>query len=278
MADPTAHETHDAGAGEKYRFDRLTTGLVMHDMYYTRSDPGPGDRVPDFDLATTDGGRFRRDDLAEAAATLLVFGSYTCPVTESSAPGLRTLHEEFGDRMRFVMVDVREAHPGDHVPQPGTLEEKQHNAETLGHHHGFDVTIATDDIDGTLHRAMGPKPNSAYLLGPDGTILFRAHWANDTRRLRKAMAAVTHGLPLRKRKSRALVGPMLKVVGYVDPILETAGPRSRRDMWRAAPPMAVLSKLSGLFPFLSREHRGAAAMAVLTVAMGAVVVVLIVLL
>ena len=61
-------------------------------------------------------------------------------------------------------------------------------------------------------------------------------------------------------------------------LTETAGPRSRRDMWRAAPPMAILSKLSGLFPFLSREHRGAAAMAVLTVAMGVVVVVLIVLL
>ncbi len=276
MADPTTHEPLDAG--ESYRFDRLTTRLVVHDMYFTRSDPGPGDRVPDFDMATTDGGRFRRGDLAEVAATLLVFGSYTCPVTESSAAGLRRLHEEFGDDIGFVMVDVREAHPGDHVPQPGTLEEKQHNAETLGHHHGFDFTIATDDIDGTLHRAMGPKPNSAYLLGPDGTILFRAHWANDTRRLGKAMAAVTHGLPLRKRKSRALVGPMLKVIGYVDPILETAGPRSRRDMWRAALPMAILSKLSGLFPFLSREHRGAAAMAVLTVAMGAVVVVLIVLL
>ncbi len=63
-----------------------------------------------------------------------------------------------------------------------------------------------------------------------------------------------------------------------DPVLETAGPSSRRDMWRAALPMAILSKLSGLFPFLSQEHRGAAAMAVSTVAMGVVVVVLIVLL
>ena len=112
MADPTTDETRDAGAGEKYRFDRLTTGLVIHDMYYARSDPGPGDRVPDFDMATTAGGRFRREDLAESTATLLVFGSYTCPVTESSAAGLRSLHEEFGDRMQFVMVDVREAHPG----------------------------------------------------------------------------------------------------------------------------------------------------------------------
>ena len=71
---------------------------------------------------------------------------------------------------------------------------------------------------------------------------------------------------------------MLKVIGYVDPVLETAGPRSRRDMWRAALPMAILSNLSGLFPFLSRERRGAAAMAVLTIAMGVMAVLLIVLL
>ena len=155
-------------AGESYRFDQLTPGILMRDIYYTRSDPGPGDRIPDFDMPTTGGGRFRRDDLAEAATTLLVFGSNTCPVTENSAAGLRALHEEFSDRVQFVMVNVREAHPGDHVSQPDTLEEKLQHAEKMGHRHGFEFTVAADDIDGTLHRAMSPKPNSANLLDPKG--------------------------------------------------------------------------------------------------------------
>ena len=50
----------DAASG--YRFDRLKTGLVLRDMYFTRKDPRPGDRIGDFDLPTLDGGRFRFDD------------------------------------------------------------------------------------------------------------------------------------------------------------------------------------------------------------------------
>ncbi len=58
---------------------------------------------------------------------------------------------------------------------------------------------------------------------------------------------------------------MMKVIGYVDPILETAGPRSRRDMWRAVPPMVIMARLTRLFPFLSPERRGPAVIAALTV-------------
>ena len=64
--------SHGGTEGAKYRFERLSTGLVIHDMYYARSDPGPGDRVPAFDLPTIDGGRFRSADLAEAGALLPV--------------------------------------------------------------------------------------------------------------------------------------------------------------------------------------------------------------
>ena len=66
-------------------------------------------------------------------------------------------------------------------------------ATTLRDHHRFEFTVATDDIDGSLHRAMSPKPNSAYLLDPEGTIMFRAHWANDTDGLRQAITTVTSG-------------------------------------------------------------------------------------
>ena len=48
MADGmTRPAAHDSSAGSKYRFERLTTGLIVHDMYFARSDPGPGDLVPD---------------------------------------------------------------------------------------------------------------------------------------------------------------------------------------------------------------------------------------
>ena len=167
-------------AGRRYRFEHLSLGTVLKDMYFSQGDPGPGDRVPGFDLPTLEGGRFRSADLAESGPTLLVFGSYTCPVTDNAAPGLNELHERFGNRVRFVMVSVREAHPGKDAPQPMSLDEKAAHAEQLRDLHGFDFDVAVDDIDGTFHRALSPKPNSAYLLDRDGTILFRAQWANDT--------------------------------------------------------------------------------------------------
>jgi len=50
-----------------YRFDRLRLGLVLRDLYFTKTDPGPGEQIVDFDLATLDGGRFRSQDLSETA-------------------------------------------------------------------------------------------------------------------------------------------------------------------------------------------------------------------
>ena len=73
--------------GRRYRFERLVLGTVIKDMYFGKNDPGPGDRVPDFDLPMLDGGRFRSSDLGEAGPLMLCFGSYTCPVTDTAAPG-----------------------------------------------------------------------------------------------------------------------------------------------------------------------------------------------
>ncbi len=228
-------------AGQRYRFEHLALPLVLRDMYYSRDDPGPGDRVPDFDLPTWGGGRFRSTDLGETGPALLIFGSYTCPVTDSAAPGLKQLHARFGDRVRFVMVDVREAHPGKAAPQPKTPDEKMAHAGQLRDLHGFQFEVAVDDIDGTLHRALGPKPNSAYVLSKDGTILFRAQWANDTKALAGALEAVAAGKSPSRSHSGGLVRPMLRFMSYVAPVLDRAGSGAWSEMWRVAPPMAAMA-------------------------------------
>ena len=107
-----------ADAGRRYRFEHLALPLVLRDMYFGKDEPGPGDRVPEFDLPTLSGGRFRSTDLRETGPALLIFGSYTCPVTDNAAPGLNELHGRFGDRVRFVMVNVREAHRGRRCRSP----------------------------------------------------------------------------------------------------------------------------------------------------------------
>jgi hypothetical protein len=194
--------------GRRYRFERLTLPIILRDLYFNKDDPGPGDRVPEFDLPTVDGGRFRSRDFAEIGPVLLIVGSSTCPMTDSAAPGLNELHLRFGDRVRFVMVNVREAHPGQTFPQPRTFGAKITHAERLRDLHVFGFEIAVDDLDGSLHRALSPKPNSAYVIGADGTILFRAHWANDAGALAAAMDAVVAGKLPRHSQSSGLARSM----------------------------------------------------------------------
>jgi AhpC/TSA family len=228
------------GKTPQYRFERLTLPIVLKDLYFTRNEPGPGDPVPEFDLPTVGGGRFRSGALAQGPA-LLIFGSSTCPMTDSAAAGLNELHRRFGGDIRFVMVNVREAHPGKAFPQPQTFEAKMAHAARLRKLHGFEFDVAVDDLDGTLHRALGPKPNSAYVLSADGTILFRAHWANDTKALAAALAAVTAGELPSPSRSGGLVRPMLRMLPYLAPVLDRAGRGAWADMWRAAPPLAAMA-------------------------------------
>ncbi len=75
MTQPTSESHIDASrqkrtedsndVGQRYRFERLALPIVLRDLYFNKDDPGPGDRVPEFDLPTVGGGRFRSSDLAE---------------------------------------------------------------------------------------------------------------------------------------------------------------------------------------------------------------------
>ncbi|GAA0452867.1 hypothetical protein Aca07nite_67810 [Actinoplanes capillaceus] len=47
--------------------------------------------------------------------------------------------------------------------------------------------------DGTLHRAMSPKPTSARLIDTTGIIRFCAYWADDERGLRTALIGIIAG-------------------------------------------------------------------------------------
>jgi thiol-disulfide isomerase/thioredoxin len=227
-------------AGHRYRFDHLTRPMVMKDMRFVSTDPAPGDHVPTFDLPTIDGGRLRSSDLG-GRPVLLIFGSSTCPVTDNAAPGLNELHRRFGDRVRFVIVNVREAHPGKAFPQPKTMDVKIAHATKLRGIHGFAFDVAVDDIDGALHRAMSPKPNSADVLAPDGTILFRAQWANDTQALAAALEAVVRDRLPQPSESGGVLIPTFRMLRNIAPVLDRAGAGAWADMWLGAPPLAMMA-------------------------------------
>lgn len=245
-----------------YRLDhpRLFPDIV-NDMFVRRGDLGPGDGIGPFDLPTTRGGRFRAADLpARGEPVLLVFGSRTCPITESAVEGLKRLHAVHGARVRFVMLAVREAHPGRTIPQPHTAAEKARHAAALEAHHALPFEVAIDDVEGTLHRRLGARPSSAYVIDPSGRILFRAQWSNETEAISEALDAVVAGrTPPRPAVTRTL-SALARAMGFAGPVHDAAGEGARLDTWRLVPPLGLVMTVSDLLSFLPRRRRGLPAM------------------
>ena len=105
--------------------------------------------------------------------------------------------------------------------------------------HGHQFEVAVDDVDGTFHQTLSPKPNSAYILGKDGTILFRAHWASDKNGLARALKAVADDKPLRRNHSGGTMAAMMRMLPYLPAALDRAGKGAWRDMWMGMPPIAM---------------------------------------
>lgn len=256
---------------EAYSYDHVRSKTLMHDMGFTRDAPRPGDRLPDFDLPTTDGGRISSAEVLQEQPMLLVTGSMTCPMTASSNPMLKRLHAEFGDKIRFVLLHVREAHPGEHRDQPHSPEEKMDHARRLKQRDELPFAVAVDGPEGDVHRRLDGKPNSAWLADRDGTLVYRALWAGDEKGLRPALEAVSRGERPAKAESKRRLIPMAKGIGVMQESIREAGPRAQRDLIKAAPPMAAMAWVADRFRPLPPKWRGLAAIGTLGIGVTAAV-------
>ncbi len=252
-----------------YRYNRFTTRLLFRDLRFGKEAAGPGDSFPSFELLTTNGDRLVNNDVFGHKPVLLIFGSMTCPMTASAAPSVQELHDEFGDRVDFIMLYVREAHPGEHFTQSETMEEKLEHARALEELYDIQWTVAADNIDGDLHRALDPKPNAAFLMNSEGIILFRSLWAADRDALRQALYAASAGRAPERKQSETLLGPVTRAMGQVQEVMRRGGPQAVSDLWRAGFPMALAGRVATFFTPLSPDQRGIAA--VLTLALGMLV-------
>jgi hypothetical protein len=242
---------------DEYRFSHFDREVAVGDVAF-HGGPAPGDTLPDFDLATTSGGRLRRADL-EGRPTLVTFASVTCPMTASAAPILKKLYEEFSGRVAFVTVYVREAHPGERYPQPEDDERKAEHAREYEARDEIPWRVAVDDIEGTFHQAMDGHTNAAWFVDADGRVAFRSLWSNDERALRRGFAVVLGEAEGGAMEREARVLPLLRGLGVMDEVLEAAGPTARIDVKRAALPVYAFARLARQFRPLPPLGRSIAA-------------------
>lgn len=166
-------------------------------------------------------------------------------MTASAGPALHRLYAEFGRKVDFLSVFVREAHPGDRYPQPHDLRRKIQHARAYRERDAISWPIAVDDIEGTFHRALDDKPNAAYVMSPDGLIARRVLWSNDPRGVREALRAVLEGQPHGEREAK--ISAMMRGLGVMRPTLEAAGPTALRDLRREAPPVYLIARIAAAF-------------------------------
>jgi hypothetical protein len=137
-----------------------------------------GTTAPPFDLPLVGGGSCSLAQLREQGHVVLIFGSFTTPPLVAQLPALETLHRTYGGRgFAFLHVYTREIHPGENLPPHGTMEQKLDHAGQMRDYARITFPIGVDDLDGTVHKVYGALPSMAIIVHRDGTIVYRASWA-----------------------------------------------------------------------------------------------------
>lgn len=103
-------------------------------------------------------------------------GSATCSQYSKNISQMEELAQEFPDT-EFLLIYVREAHPGERMHQHKNTAEKAQAARSLPAKYGENRTILIDSLDGDMHRAYGAMPNVIYVINPDGIVHYRCDWA-----------------------------------------------------------------------------------------------------
>jgi len=151
------------------------THFAPEDYDFTRFDgPKPGTQYIDFEATTLDGKKVHLSDFLDKPVVLET-GSVTCPIYANASKRMLKLQQAFPD-MHFLLLYIREAHPGNHTHHHTSMEYKVEQAKRLHSVYNETRSILVDDLEGTAHTLYGSMPDMVYVIDTDGTVLFRANW------------------------------------------------------------------------------------------------------
>ena len=103
-------------------------------------------------------------------------GSLTCPMYVKNVKPYSKLKEKYPD-VEWLVVYVREAHPGERAAQAKSIEEKINYAKRSRDDYGETRPIAVDSVDGKWHHDWGLLPNTVHVINPQGMVIYRADWS-----------------------------------------------------------------------------------------------------
>lgn len=232
-------ETDRSRAARRYNYARFRGEPILDGV-----DRGvrTGDDLPEGTLETLGGTPVALADLVADRPAVIEFGSITCPAFVDRIGEMDRLARRYDGAVDFYVVYVREAHPGRDYPSHRTSTEKRDDARDLIDAEHVDRPVLVDDLDGTVHRAFDALPNSAYVVGADGVVAYRADWTDPE----ELDGALTRLLDARGRGADGPTGDVennFRSPGDLSPltgirVFRRAGPGSLRDFLRTLPRLA----------------------------------------
>lgn len=136
--------------------------------------PAAGEPAIDFTVTDFDGKEVKLADF-RGQWVVLETGSATCSQYSKNIGRMDQLAHEFPD-VEFLLIYVREAHPGERLHQHDNAAEKARAARILPAKYGEKRRILIDSIDGDMHRSYGAMPNLVYIINPQGIVHYRCDW------------------------------------------------------------------------------------------------------
>ncbi len=155
---------------------------MAYDLMKLRQPNAPrvGEKAPDFKLhSITQDREVALSELHRDKPVVLFFSSWGCDVFRESVGGLIDLYVRYHDRVHFVMIYSREAHPlggwadfYGRVKDPRTDEERRAIARRCREQLRLPFEILVDGIDDPTVTRWAGWPVRVYLVGKSGHLLY----------------------------------------------------------------------------------------------------------
>jgi hypothetical protein len=193
---------------------------------------------------------------------------------------VKQLHQWYGDRITFLDVVIRQAHPGEKRGRYLDYGDKLESAREYQRLEGIDWPVLVDDYAGTVHRQYSKEmADPSFLIDAEGKVAFYGMWTHGPalkRAFDELLARGGTGAPVAGGIDRMPHMLASIVDGYRGPA--RGGRRAVRELDTAGLGIGTLSRLGSwakpvLGPIALRAEplRPAAKTALMTGLLGAVV-------
>lgn len=139
-------------------------------------DPNFDDSILNFRGLTTDGKQIKLSDF-KGKTVVIESGSFTCPSYVGYINPMNKLADKFPN-VEFLVLYVREAHPGSKIGPHQSMDNKLEFAKKLKPNDNENRTIIVDDLIGSIHSKQILLPNFLLIVNEKGKLVYRSEWNN----------------------------------------------------------------------------------------------------